>query len=970
MDMEVLVEWVGKLLGRMFGTQNERAVRRYWTLVREQINPLEPKMMALPDSAFPKLSDEFRARLGTGATLDSILPEAFAACREASRRAAKMRHFDVQLIGGAVLHEGKISEMATGEGKTLVATLPAYLNSLTGKGVHLVTVNDYLARRDTQWMGPIYDLLGVSVGTIQHDESFRFDRAYSESTADRMHNLRPVTRQDAYRCDITYGTNNEFGFDYLRDNMKFRQEDQVQHGRHAYAIVDEVDSILIDEARTPLIISGPTEESTTKYYDADRCARKLTKGEEIVLEDRTKKHTGDFIVKEKEHIVFLTDNGIEKAEKLIGVGSFYTGENMEWPHFIETALKAHHLYKKDQEYVSKDGEVIIVDEFTGRMMPGRRWSDGLHQAVEAKEGLKIQEESQTYATITLQHYFKLYSKLAGMTGTALTEAMEFEKIYGLEVTQIPTNRPLRRQNLPDVVYGTDGEKYDAIEEEIVRLHATGRPILVGTTSIEKSELLHERLKMRGIIHEVLNAKHHERESNIIARAGQKDAVTIATNMAGRGTDILLGDAVADLGGLHILGTERHEARRVDNQLRGRAGRQGDPGSSQFFLSLEDDLFRKFAPPWMKGVLQKMGLKEGERIESGLVSRSIGKAQKNVENHNFDIRKNLVEYDQVRSEQRRVIYSLRQRVLDGEDMKKNVMEMVERRIGHAVDKFLPKGEDANVTGLGDWFKSRFGVDASLEGAFGKDPVVVADELVEQAAKAYADRERVLGLSEARGAVAALARRYMPEHGELVKNFAEFARQVKDRMGVTVPESLVRLPQAEMIDGVTELVGNEKRQDLGRRGADSMRALERFVLLNKIDEKWKDMLYNMDQLRDIVGMRSFAQQDPKLEFKRDATELFQTMMEAIDEDVTTLVFRMSEVPEDEARLARRWQAAEYRKDEVGQFAMAGGEGSGNGNGSGGNGEEEKPQPVRVEKKPGRNEPCWCSSGKKYKKCHWPN
>ncbi|MBV8881450.1 MAG: SEC-C domain-containing protein, partial [Planctomycetaceae bacterium] len=774
-------------------------------------------------------------------------------------------------------------------------------------------------------------------------------------------------------CDITYGTNNEFGFDYLRDNMKFRAEDQVQHGRHAYAIVDEVDSILIDEARTPLIISGPTEESTTKYYDADRCARKLSKGEEIILEDRSKKHTGDFIVKEKEHIVFLTDAGIEKAEKLIGVGSFYTGENMEWPHFIETALKAHHLYKKDQEYVVKDGEVIIVDEFTGRMMPGRRWSDGLHQAVEAKEGLKIQEESQTYATITLQHYFKLYSKLSGMTGTALTEAMEFEKIYTLEVTQIPTNRPLRRQNLADVVYGSEGEKYDAIEEEIVRIHATGRPILVGTTSIEKSELLHERLKMRGIIHEVLNAKHHERESNIIARAGQKDAVTIATNMAGRGTDILLGDGVADLGGLHILGTERHEARRVDNQLRGRAGRQGDPGSSQFFLSLEDDLFRKFAPPWMKGVLQKMGLKEGERIESGLVSRSIGKAQKNVENHNFDIRKNLVEYDQVRAEQRRVIYSLRQQVLDGADMKASVMEMVERRIEDAVGKFLPKGEDANLAGLGDWFKSRFGVEAKLEGAERMESEQLVDTLVEQAEKAYHDRERVLGLSEARAAIGSLARRYMPEHGELVKNFAEFSKQVKERTGVTVPESLVRLPQAEMIDGVTELVANEKREEVGKRGSAAMRSLERFVLLNKIDEKWKDMLYNMDQLRDIVGMRSFAQQDPKLEFKRDATELFGTMMDAIDEDVTTLVFRMSEVPEDEARLARRWQAAEYRKDEVGQFAMAGGgdgSGNGNGNGNGEGGEDEKPVPVRVEKKPGRNESCWCSSGKKYKKCHWPN
>jgi len=971
MDMEVLVEWVGKLLGKVFGTQNERAIRRYWKLVRDQINPLEPKMMALPDGAFPKLSDEFRARLQKGESLDAILPEAFAACREASRRAAKMRHFDVQLIGGAVLHEGKISEMATGEGKTLVATLPAYLNALSGKGVHLVTVNDYLARRDSQWMGPIYDLLGVTVGTIQHDESFRFDRSYSADSADRLHNLRPCSRQEAYMADITYGTNNEFGFDYLRDHMKFRKEEQVQQSRHAYAIVDEVDSILIDEARTPLIISGPTDETTDKYYTADRVARKLLKGEELVLEDRTKKHTGDFIVKEKEHVVFLTDVGIEKAEKLVGVGSFYTGENMEWPHFIETALKAHHLYKRDQEYVSKEGEVIIVDEFTGRMMPGRRWSDGLHQAVEAKEGLKIQEETQTYATITLQHYFKLYSKLAGMTGTALTEAMEFEKIYNLEVASIPTNRPLRRQNLPDVVYGTEPEKYDAIEEEIVRIHATGRPILVGTTSIEKSELLHERLKMRGIVHEVLNAKHHEREAYIIARAGQRDAVTIATNMAGRGTDILLGEGVADLGGLHILGTERHEARRVDNQLRGRSGRQGDPGSSQFFLSLEDDLFRKFAPPWMKGVLQKMGLKEGERIESGLVSRSIGKAQKNVENHNFDIRKNLVEYDQVRAEQRRVIYTLRQRILEGEDMKHSVMEMVERRVADAVAKFLPKGEESNVAGLGEWFQSRFGVAAKLDGAENQDPEPIVEELLRQGAVAYEQRERVLGLSEARAAVSSLARRYMPEHGELVKNFAEFARQVKERTGVAVPESLVRLPQAEMVDGVTEIVANERREEVGKRGAASMRALERFVLLNKIDEKWKDMLYNMDQLRDIVGMRSFAQQDPKLEFKRDATELFQTMMEAIDEDVTTLVFRMSEVPEDEARLARRWQAAEYRKDEVGQFAMAGGgDGNGNGGGGGGDGEDEKPVPVRVEKKPGRNEPCWCSSGKKYKKCHWPN
>ena len=853
----------------------------------------------------------------------------------------------------------------------IVATLPAYLNALTGKGVHLVTVNDYLARRDTQWMGPIYDLLGVTVGAIQHEESYLYERAWTPDPNDRLHNLRPVTRREAYHADITYGTNNEFGFDYLRDNMKFRRGEQCQRAP-SYGIVDEVDSILVDEARTPLIISGPTDETTDKYYKADRAAQKLVRGEEVVLEDRSKKHTGDFIVKEKEHVVFLTDSGIEKAEKLIGVDSFYTGENMDWPHFFETALKARHLYKRDKEYVVKDGEVIIVDEFTGRMMPGRRWSDGLHQAVEAKEGVKIQEESQTYATITLQHYFKLYPKLAGMTGTAATEAMEFEKIYNLEVIVIPTNKPLRRQNLPDVVYGTEEEKFDAIEEEIVRLHATGRPILVGTTSIEKSEHLHERLKMRGIPHEVLNAKYHEKEAYIIARAGQHEAVTIATNMAGRGTDILLGTEVPGLGGLHILGTERHEARRVDNQLRGRAGRQGDPGSSQFFLSLEDDLFRKFAPPWMKGLLQKMGLSKGEKIESRLVSRSIGKAQKNVENHNFDIRKNLVEYDQVRNEQRRVIYTLRQRILEGEDMRSTVMEMVARRIEDAATRFLPKGGEADLSGLGEWFRLRFGAAADLEGADLKDFGTLAAELLERAEKSYASCEKAVGLHRVGKQVESLARRFMPEHGELVKNFGEFARQVKQEFDVAVSESLVRLPQSELVASVLETVGREKAEVVGRVGAAMMRSSERVVLLTKIDEKWKEMLYNMDSLRDIVGMRSFAQQDPKLEYKRDATELFQTMMEAIDDEVARLVFStelMSELALDEMRMARRWQATEFRKDEVGQFAMAGGNGDGNGEGGGG-GDEEKPQPVRVQKKPGRNEPCWCSSGKKYKKCHWPN
>ncbi len=963
--MEAIVEWVGKLLGKLFGTQNERAIRRYWKLVREQVNPLEAKLMQLPDSAFPRMSHAFRARLAAGETLEGILPEAFAACREASRRAVRMRHFDVQLIGGAVLHHGKISEMATGEGKTLVATLPAYLNALAGKGVHIVTVNDYLARRDTQWMGPIYDLLGVTVGCIQHEESFLYDRDFSPDPNDRLHNLRPCSRPEGYRADITYGTNNEFGFDYLRDNMKFRKEDQCQRG-HAYGIVDEVDSILVDEARTPLIISGPTDETTEKYYSADRAARKLSRGEEVVLEDRSKKHTGDFIVKEKEHVVFLTDQGIEKAEKLVGVDSFYTGENMDWPHFIETALKAHYLYKRDQEYVVKEGEVIIVDEFTGRMMPGRRWSDGLHQAVEAKEGLSIQSESQTYATITLQHYFKLYPKLAGMTGTAATEAMEFEKIYGLEVCVIPTNKPLRRQNSQDSIYGTQEEKYDAIEEEIARLHATGRPNLVGTTSIEKSEILSERLKMRGIPHEVLNAKHHEKEAYIIARAGQNGSVTIATNMAGRGTDILLGGGVADIGGLHILGTERHEARRVDNQLRGRAGRQGDPGSSQFFLSLEDTLFRRFAPPWMKGILQKMGLKEGEKIESGLVTRAIGKAQKNVENHNFDIRKNLVEYDQVRNEQRRVIYTLRQRILEGEDMRATVLDMAENRIADAVRRFLPRGGDPNLAGLGEWFRSKFGVEAALEGAGRMEPAGVTAELLDQAAKAYGDRERLVGLDQAREILARLARQFMPEHGELVRNFAEFARRVKGEFDIALPESLVRLPQAELVEAALEVLSREKAEAVLRVGANTMRSIERYVLLSKIDEKWKDLLYNMDALRDVVGMRSFAQQDPKLEYKRDATELFQATMEGIEDDVSNLVFRMTQVAVDHERLARRWRATEFRKDEVGQFEMGGG----NGDGAGGGGDDGKPQPVRVQKRPGRNEPCYCGSGKKYKRCHWPN
>ncbi|HHT9118749.1 MAG TPA: preprotein translocase subunit SecA, partial [Candidatus Hypogeohydataceae bacterium YC38] len=602
----MVLEYISQGINLLFGSANERALRMLWPIV-EHINSLEPKMMALTDAELRAKTDEFKKRLVAGETLDNLLPEAFAVAREASRRVPRtpnpeippftMRPFDVQLLGGIVLYQGKIAEMATGEGKTLVAILPAYLNALTGHGVHIVTVNDYLARRDRDWMGPVFEFLGMKAGTIQSNQDYREKKA-------------------AYQCNVTYGTNSEFGFDYLRDNMRASLEEQVQGGLH-YAIVDEVDSILIDEARTPLIISGPAEESTEKYYVADRAARRL----------KTSKH---FEIKEKEKLAHLTDEGIEEVEAQLGVGSIYTDKNMEWPHHIEQALRAHHLFKRDRDYIVKDGQVVIVDEFTGRLMEGRVWSDGLHQAVEAKEHLKIKEENQTLATVTLQNYFRLYKKLAGMTGTAATEATEFDKIYGLEVVVIPTNKPLKRTNFPDKVYRTEKEKWKAIEEEIAEIHKTGRPILVGTVSIEKSELLSEKLQRQGIEHEVLNAKHHEREAHIIAKAGQRGHVTVSTNMAGRGTDIVLGEGVAELGGLHVVGTERHEARRIDNQLRGRSGRQGDPGSSRFYVSLEDDLMRIFASERVSSLLKRFGMEEGMAIEHSMVTNALERAQKKVE----------------------------------------------------------------------------------------------------------------------------------------------------------------------------------------------------------------------------------------------------------------------------------------------------------------------------------------------------
>lgn len=874
--MEGIIDAVGKFLGGIFGNYNDRILKKYWKIVHEKINPLEAEFKNYSDREFPELTSRLKEELASGKTLDDILPRAFAAVREAAWRTIKQRHFDVQLIGGIVLHQGKISEMATGEGKTLTATAAVYLNALTGKGVHIITVNDYLARRDTQWMGPIYDFLGLTIGCLQHEESFLYDKTNTEAE-ERVKRLRACSRQEAYKADITYGTNNEFGFDYLRDNMKMDKEDICQHN-HYYAIVDEVDSILIDEARTPLIISGPAEESADKYYIADRSARLLKQGE-------------DFTVKEKEHLVILTEAGMDKAEKIVGVDNFYSVENMEWPHYIEAALKAHHLEKRDRDYVVKDGEIVIVDEFTGRLMPGRRWSDGLHQAVEAKEGIRVREENQTLATITLQNYFRMYEKLAGMTGTAATEAMEFEKIYKLDVVIIPTNKPMKRTSQPDVIYLTEEQKFEAVANEIEQLQKTGRPVLVGTTSIEKSEYLSKLLKIRGIQHEVLNAKNHEREANIIAKAGQKAQVTISTNMAGRGTDILLGLGVADLGGLHVVGTEKHESRRIDNQLKGRAGRQGDPGSNQMFVSLEDDLFRKFFPPWLKPAMQKFGMADGQKIESKFATRALEKAQKNVENHNFDIRKNLLEYDEVMNKQRQLIYDMRKQILHGESVKDKIMEMVDNRIYYATQRFL-SAENQDYEGLVSWCKAKFNITIAAE-ELGKTSEDAHTAISERVTKGYEGKEQQIG-------------------------------------------------------------------------AEKMRMLERLVLLDRIDDKWKDHLYNMDSIRDTIGLRGYAQIDPKLAYKREATEFFQEMMESIEDDVATLVFRVQETHIEKEKMSKRWKPTTYRKDSM-QTIGQGEVGQAPQQTESENHEDEKIDPIIGGQKARRNEPCPCGSGKKYKKCH---
>jgi len=1000
---------INSLMAKVFGTHNERELKKLRPRV-ERINALEPEIRKLTDAELRAKTDEFRRRVqdrlaqlqepteeemdaerrklwekeqhsAIEEALDLVLEEAFAVVREAGRRAVNMRHFDVQLIGGMVLHSGRIAEMKTGEGKTLVATLPVYLNSLAGRGVHVVTVNDYLAKRDSEWMGKVYVFLGLTVGVIVHD-------------------LDDEQRKAAYACDITYGTNNEFGFDYLRDNMKFDMKDCVQRG-HYFSIVDEVDSILVDEARTPLIISGASEESTDKYARINVIIPRLEKGEELPgAEPNEKIYTGDFVIDEKHKNTMVTEAGWEKVEKLLGISNIADPENWDLKHHVEVAVKAHHMYKRDVDYVVKDGEVLIVDEFTGRLMPGRRWSDGLHQAVEAKEGVKIERENQTLATITFQNYFRMYHKLAGMTGTAETEAAEFEKIYKLEVVVIPTNQPMSRKEHKDVVYRTEKEKYFAVADEIAHIHESKQPALVGTTSIEKSERLSELLKKKGIKHVVLNAKYHEREAEIVAQAGRYGMVTIATNMAGRGTDILLGGnpefmakqealkrglatavkavaggvearpddpttaywyyqgqefsipagtwtelltkykaetdvehaQVVDAGGLFILGTERHESRRIDNQLRGRAGRQGDPGASRFYLSLEDDLMRIFAKEWVSNLLRQLGMEEGIPIESGLITRRIEAAQKAVEGQNFEARKHLLEYDDVMNKQREAVYGLRRQLLEGTEQKQLIQQdYVRDLLGGILEKFAGEQvhpENWDIAGLKNEVHGRFGVNFLAEGV---DPKSL-------------------------------------NHHEL--GDAIFARLIA------------------RYDAKEKLIGT-----------DAMRQHERVIMLSVLDQLWKDHLLQMDHLKEGIGLRGYGQHDPLIEYKRESFTLFEEMMEHFEEETVRYLYMMRVVDENgdeipyatvgaaamlgapaavepalqtvpasaESRAPRRMQTSlddvekQFQRRKARELEQARRAGSG---------PATAVQQVVRGDKVGRNDPCPCGSGKKYKKCHGAN
>ena len=960
---------VDKVLAKVFGTKNEREIKEMQPMVAA-IGQLEPAMRELTDAELAHKTIEFKERIAQGATLDDVMVEAFAVVREAGRRVLNMRHFDVQLIGGMVLHKGKIAEMKTGEGKTLVATLPCYLNALSGNGVHVVTVNDYLAKRDSEWMGRLYKFLGLHVGVIVHD-------------------LSDEERKAAYGSDITYGTNNEFGFDYLRDNMKFRIGDCVQR-EYNYAIVDEVDSILIDEARTPLIISGPSEESTDKYYKINRIIPKLIRGEVIEGKEPGEKYTtGDYTIDEKHKSAALTEEGVLKVEKLLGIGNLYDPNNIEYNHHVQQALRAHVLYVRDREYLVKDGEdgpeVVIVDEFTGRLMPGRRWSDGLHQAVEAKEGVKIQRENQTLATITFQNYFRMYKKLSGMTGTAETEAAEFQKTYNIDVVVVPTNRSMIRKENQDLVYRTEEEKFRNAAKEIKEYNAKGQPVLVGTISVEKSEKLSGILKRMGVRHEVLNAKNHEREASIVAQAGRQGNVTVSTNMAGRGTDILLGgnaefmtkdaclkekvaeriseseaqyiadehfyffthhdqfyrvrrdkwdqlfagfkqetdaehDEVVRLGGLHIVATERHESRRIDNQLRGRAGRQGDPGSSRFFLSLQDDLLRIFGGEKMQNLMLKLGMEEDVPIESGLITRRIAKAQEAVEMQNFEARKHLLEYDDVMNKQRKAVYGMRRNLLEGTDQKDRVMEMVQGIIDQFVDMRCPDDKH-------------------------------------------------------------------PDTWDLATLRNDILTQFGARIDLVEIQQMTRL---ELGDHILEKLKVKYQEKEEMVGVDIMRQTERIVMLQVIDNQWKDHLLSMDELKQGIGNRAYGQKDPLVEYKKESYELFTAMMDRVEDESVrylfflqvqsnsdpVLPFQDEEEPqaedaekaaeaareaEEEKKRAAKKQMEDFtrnierKKDrELEGLQFGGDDSTGN-------------KPVNAGGKTGRNDPCPCGSGKKYKKCH---
>ncbi len=833
-------------LTNIFGSKNERELKKIRPVV-DRINALEPEMQAKSDEELKAMSAIFKERHGNGESLDDILPEAFAAVREASVRILKMRHFDVQLIGGLALHRGKIAEMKTGEGKTLAATLPAYLNAISGKGVHIITVNDYLARRDTEWMGHIYNFLGLSVGCI-------------------LHGLDDEERKAAYHSDITYGTNNEFGFDYLRDNMKF-DPDSIVQGELNYAIVDEVDSILVDEARTPLIISGPAEKSTELYHHVNGVIPRFVNEQ-------------DYTVDEKARTSVLTEEGVAKAEKILKVDNLYDSKYIELLHHLNQALKAHTLFKRDVDYIVKNGEVIIVDEFTGRLMPGRRYSEGLHQALEAKENVKIENENQTLATVTFQNYFRMYDKLAGMTGTADTEAAEFKKTYGLDVFIVPTNQPMIRINNPDVIYKTRKEKFNAAMDEIVALNKKGQPVLVGTISIDVSESFSKKLKKRGIRHTVLNAKNHEKEAEIISMAGQKGAVTISTNMAGRGTDIVLGEGVTELGGLHILGTERHESRRIDNQLRGRSGRQGDPGSSRFYLSLEDDLLRIFGGERITGFMDKLGMDEGEPIEHKLISKAIENAQAKVEGHNFDIRKQLLEYDDVMNQQREVIYKQRREAMSDKSLKPAVQDMIRDRAEEIAYDF-------------------------------------SDE------KAFAEEWDWKGLKKA--------------------VYKQFNFRMDDPDEDTM-DGLTAEGLALLIADMCLKRYDEKEASIGE---EDCRSLERIIMLQTVDNLWKDHLLSMDHLKEGIGLRGYAQQDPLIIYKKEGFELFQDMISRIKEETLGILFRI-QISEPE-------QIEDIRRPKKQKLIFSSGD------------EPEKKKPAkRTQKKVGRNSPCPCGSGKKYKKC----